>query len=305
MMSVNDNTDKAVSLLREAANLLAGGRETADGNQDTTSSTTGRSPTSTVVTNSVSNHDQNRVVQNFRSLFAGYRSTNPGTSTYPKRSETKSLPPAKRSRPSGSGYYRVRETWTREFLCMANKDVEAVTTKEDKLTLLAAGYTVPFLRDGAGLGQAIIYVRPIQQNLDMSEVKQEVGEESNTLALVSCLGCGKSVPMSSLREHHEKCSEERSQVSVSRISIDVDSDEYPDVPLPTKRLPTQEDEDKLCEVFPSKKETVRAALVAVDGDLERAAAMLAEESGNCVDDDKDDLLNKPVFEVPVVSDESY
>ena len=35
-------------------------------------------------------------------------------------------------------------------------------------------YTVPFLRDYAGLGQALIYVRPIQQNLDMSEVKQEV-----------------------------------------------------------------------------------------------------------------------------------
>ena len=30
------------------------------------------------------------------------------------------------------------------------------------------------LRDGAGLGQALIYVRPIQQNLDMSElVNQE------------------------------------------------------------------------------------------------------------------------------------
>lgn len=40
--------------------------------------------------------------------------------------------------------------------------------------------------------------------------------------------------------------------------------------------PTQEDEDKLCEVFPSKRETVRATLVSVDGDLERAAAVLAE-----------------------------
>ena len=112
---------------------------------------------------------------------------------------------------------------------MANKDVQVVPTKADKLTLLAAGlgrkkltfgnrddaptfkrkmedaypklklgggfdllrsgvrpgelllikpppsgYTVPFLRDGAGLGQALIYVRPIQQNLDISEVKQEV-----------------------------------------------------------------------------------------------------------------------------------
>ena len=45
MMSVNDNTDKAVSLLREAANLLAGGRE-SEGNQDTASSTVGRSLTS-------------------------------------------------------------------------------------------------------------------------------------------------------------------------------------------------------------------------------------------------------------------
>lgn len=232
LMSVNDNTDKAVSLLREAAILLSGGRE-SEGNQDTASSTVGRSLTSpeTVVTNSVSssNHDQNRVLQNFRSLFAGYRSTNPGTSTCPKRSETKSLPPAKRNRPSGGGYYRVRETWTREFLCMANKDAQVVPNKADKLNLLAAGLgrkkltfgnrddaqtfkrkmedaypklklgggfdllrsgvrpgelliikpsplgcTVPFLRDYAGLGQALIYVRPIQQNLDMSEVKQEV-----------------------------------------------------------------------------------------------------------------------------------
>ena len=66
-------------------NLFAGGRETADGYQDTTSSTVGRSLTSTetVVINSVSssNHDQNHVIKNFRSLFAGYRSTNPGTST--------------------------------------------------------------------------------------------------------------------------------------------------------------------------------------------------------------------------------
>ena len=73
---MNDNTDKAVSLLREAVNLLAGGREAADGNQDTTSSTVGRSLTSTetVVTNSVSssNHDKNCVIQNFRSLCAGY-----------------------------------------------------------------------------------------------------------------------------------------------------------------------------------------------------------------------------------------
>ena len=40
--------------------------------------------------------------------------------------------------------------------------------------------------------------------------------------------------------------------------------------------PKQEDEDKLCEFFPSKKDNVRAALEAVDGDLDRAACLLAE-----------------------------
>ncbi len=123
--------------------MLARDRETADGNQDTTSSTVGRSLTSTetVVTNSVSssNHDQNRVIQNFSLHFDGYQLTNPGTSTCPKRSEPKSLPPVKRSRPSWGGYYKVQETWMQEFLCMAKKDVEVVPTKADTSTLLAAG----------------------------------------------------------------------------------------------------------------------------------------------------------------------
>ena len=82
-MSLNGNTDKAVSLLREAASLLARDRES----DDTAVSTAGRvvTGTETVVTNSVSSssHDQNRVLQNFRSLFSGYRTTNPGTSTFP------------------------------------------------------------------------------------------------------------------------------------------------------------------------------------------------------------------------------
>ena len=40
--------------------------------------------------------------------------------------------------------------------------------------------------------------------------------------------------------------------------------------------PKQEDEDKLCELFPSKKDNVRAALEAAAGDLDRAACLLAE-----------------------------
>lgn len=92
---MNGNTDKVVSLLREAASLLVGDRES----DNTAVSTAGRTVTGTetVVTNSVSSssHDQNRVLENFRSLFSGYRTTKHGTSTFPKRSESKSFPPAK------------------------------------------------------------------------------------------------------------------------------------------------------------------------------------------------------------------
>ena len=140
-MSFNGNTDKAVSLLREAASLLAGDRES----DDTAVSTAGRvvTGTETVVTNSVSSssHDQNRVLQNFRSLFSGYRTTNPGTSTFPKRSESKSFPPAKRSRSShGGGYYRVRETWTREFVSLRGRRFK----REGKGSFLAPKTPFPF-----------------------------------------------------------------------------------------------------------------------------------------------------------------
>ena len=37
----------------------------------------------------------------------------------------------------------------------------------------SSGYTVHFLREGPGLGLALIYLRPIQQKLDMSVVNQE------------------------------------------------------------------------------------------------------------------------------------
>ena len=59
MMSVNDNTDKAVSLLREAAILLSGGRE-SEGNQDTASSTVGRSLTSPETVDQVAPKGQRR-----------------------------------------------------------------------------------------------------------------------------------------------------------------------------------------------------------------------------------------------------
>ena len=131
---------KAVSLLREAANLLAGDRE-SEGNEDTASSATLGISCEAAVTNSnpAPSSNQDRVLQNFRTLFAGYRSTSPAASSFTKRSQTKSFPPGKRSRPSGQGYYKVRETWMRDFLYLADKDLQVAPTKGDKLALLAAG----------------------------------------------------------------------------------------------------------------------------------------------------------------------
>ena len=41
----------------------------------------------------------------------------------------------------------------------------------------AAGYSVPFLRDMPGLGQALAYVRPVQRNLNIAEVCVESDNE--------------------------------------------------------------------------------------------------------------------------------
>ena len=43
------------------------------------------------------------------------------------------------------------------------------------------GYSVPFLQDSSGLGQAIAYVRPIQQNLDTTPLESEDSQEDMCL----------------------------------------------------------------------------------------------------------------------------
>ena len=46
-----------------------------------------------------------------------------------------------------------------------------------KLVLIApppGGYSVPFLRDIAGLGQALAYIRPLQMDLDTDAVSEQV-----------------------------------------------------------------------------------------------------------------------------------
>ena len=180
-MSGNDKTDvgKAVSLLREAANLLTGDRE-SEGNEDTASSATlGMCEAAVTNSNPAPSSNQDRMLQNFRTLFAGYRSTSPAASSFTKRSHTKSFPPGKRRRSSGQGYYKFRETWTCDFLCLADNRVVAlnypgVVHGPASYSLLNLPPQVAlFLFSEMVLAWAR-FLRPIQQNLDMSElVNQE------------------------------------------------------------------------------------------------------------------------------------
>ena len=49
----------------------------------------------------------------------------------------------------------------------------------------ASGYSVPYLRDSSGLGQALAYIRPVQVSLDLSPV--EVDEVNYIIKNLQCI----------------------------------------------------------------------------------------------------------------------
>ena len=51
----------------------------------------------------------------------------------------------------------------------------------DLIHPLKRGYSVPFLRDSSGLGQAIAYLRPIQQSLDTTPLELDDSQEKMSL----------------------------------------------------------------------------------------------------------------------------
>ena len=169
----------------------------------------------------VSTQRQERVTENFRSLFSPY-----GPSA---RSSWLRPPPGKKPK---KGPFQVKETWTHKFFCLASTDEMRVPSRKEKIKLQnaglgrkkvvfsckasalevqrvlegiypklkttggfellrsgspssslvlirpsAAGYSVPFLRDSAGLGQALVYIRPLQKSLEITSVDVEDTEE--------------------------------------------------------------------------------------------------------------------------------
>lgn len=212
-----DKTDKKTSidqglkLLREATDLLSGSLSDNIPLVDSTSTPNGPNA-----------NRSDRIASNLRVLFSAY-DDGPGSTRRPAPQSRNQIagPPKKKER-HASVFFKPRETWTHEFLCLSYCRQEVVPSKEMKWKLQVAGlgkkkvcfyskanatevktkleevypklasgggfeilrrgmsnelvlmepplsgYSVGFLRDIAGLGQAIAFVRPLQRNLDMS-----------------------------------------------------------------------------------------------------------------------------------------
>jgi hypothetical protein len=167
----------------------------------------------------VNTSNRERVLGNFRNLFAPYGNTGRRSLS----SSTQLAQPSSKRRKTQSAAAFRRETWTHVFFCLANREqcvTPTVTLKAKlqqaglgrekicfnwKATALEvkakleqvypklshsggfdilrrgvqtsdlvfiqpprSGYSVAFLRDTAGLGQAIAFIRPIQNNLDIT-----------------------------------------------------------------------------------------------------------------------------------------
>ena len=158
------------------------------------------------------------ILQNFRTIFAPYNC--PPLAPLSSSVETKRNPVKPK-------FFKIKETWTHDFFCLAAKDEERVPTRAEKFDLQQcglgrrkvcfhskatftdfrrkleeeypklkegggfelmrtghqgsntvlttiipppSGYSVTFLRDSSGLGQALAYIRPLQHDLDRTPV---------------------------------------------------------------------------------------------------------------------------------------
>lgn len=69
-----------------------------------------------------------------------------------------------------------------------------------------SGYTTQFLSEESCIGQAIIYIRPLQKELDITPTVT-VSEPAENCPVEECIECGESVPVISLRKHIQECHE--------------------------------------------------------------------------------------------------
>ena len=233
-MAANNSAEmsRAVNMLREAADLIDVTLQNRSSPVPEAISGTMPTPYSPEIspvwkssactsTTSTSCSSSDSELRNFRNLFSAYPPRGGDLPSTSARNQWDRPTPAKRQKKS-KVHFIPKDTWTHEFLCLANTDAETTPTRQEKLLLQSAGlgrkkivlgskdsakkvqerleaafpkladaggfeilrsggspkqlvlvrppphsgYSVPFLRNNSGLGQALAYVRPLQRDLD-------------------------------------------------------------------------------------------------------------------------------------------
>ena len=213
-MADPSNFSTAVNLLRQATEILSGNTQSSN---NTATPTAVPTAASARLGRPIPSSREATAMSEFRNLFSPY---SPSTSTSSSVSQNAVRPPKRGNR--CAPYYKLKDTWTHEFVCLSNPEQTEVPNKSQKLQLQSAGlgrkkivfgnkdgaievnqkmeamypklkagggfeilrsgmgnklmfvpptacgYSVPYLRDQAGIGQALPYVHPLQEKLDLA-----------------------------------------------------------------------------------------------------------------------------------------
>lgn len=180
----NANSLRAIQLLQEATKLLASPPSTCPGTS-TTNESSGSS----------------EVLQNLRTLFSPY-----GAERFRSQSSAYQIAPnsrAKRQRRDGfnpgSGYYKVKETWTHELFCLARHTETRVPSKDKKYRLQQCGLGRKKICFHSGatatqLNEQLLLEYPKLANEGGFEILRSGGNKSGTLTVIEPPSTGYSVP---------------------------------------------------------------------------------------------------------------
>ncbi|CAL8298023.1 unnamed protein product [Arctogadus glacialis] len=67
------------------------------------------------------------------------------------------------------------------------------------------GYTPHYLCSTANIGQAILYARPLQRDIDLETISQTEEPGPQTQCEVECMFCGQAINMASIQDHIDVC----------------------------------------------------------------------------------------------------
>ncbi|CAB4016556.1 G2 M phase-specific E3 ubiquitin- ligase [Paramuricea clavata] len=380
------NSLRAIQLLQEATRLLSPQPNSLSSTTVNQVSETSNSPAPWPLSNSSpapSNSSpapgarHGDIVGNLRSLFSPY-----GTERFRSQSSAYQIAPkrTRRNGSSNSNYYKVKETWTHEFFCLAKCNQNRVPQRSEKNMLQQCGlgrkkicfnsnsnpaklnemllshfpklangggfeilrsggakatdlviihpppigYSVPFLRDLSGLGQALAYVRPLQRNLDLtiqaiqpSMIDKSAVNATEKAQIIECLSCGKEVPIIEWHDHHcalPAC-DEKSPVPLGACTT-VTPGVAPtgaskNMLVGTKQPSTDNNKDpntyvivindddvtKLSTIFPKVSQTmIGSVLKTFKGNAEMAASQLADLSDETYGESVEEYLFKNIKE---------